>query len=88
MLRNMGDYPVWGLAGSRLLATGTNQDPSTHTHTTHTMSDLTPQQIRDEFASLWEDQVIGKEYLLRALSNYVSTDILAEFMDDLANGRV
>ena len=52
------------------------------------MSDLTPQQIRDEFALLWEDQVIGKEYLLRALSNYVSTDILAEFMDDLANGRV
>jgi hypothetical protein len=52
------------------------------------MSDLTPQQIRDEFASLWKDQVIGKEYLLRALSNYVSTDILAEFMDDLANGRV
>jgi hypothetical protein len=85
MLRNMGDYPVWGLAGCRLLATGTN-DPDTHT--THTMSDLTPQQIRDEFASLWEDQVIGKEYLLRALSNYVSTDILAEFMDDLANGRV
>jgi hypothetical protein len=30
MLRNMGDYPVWGLAGSRLLATGTN-DPDTHT---------------------------------------------------------
>ncbi len=52
------------------------------------MSDLTPQQIRDEFASLWEDQVIGKEYLLRALSNYVSTDTLAEFMDDLANDRV
>jgi hypothetical protein len=87
MLRNMGGFSIWGLPGSRLLATGTNQDPSTHTHT-HTMSDLTPQQIRDEFASLWEDQVIGKEYLLRALSNYVSTDILAEFMDDLANGRV
>jgi hypothetical protein len=52
------------------------------------MDDRTPQQIRDEFASLWEDQVIGKEYLLRALSNYVSTDTLAEFMDDLANERV
>jgi hypothetical protein len=52
------------------------------------MSDLTPQQIRNEFASLWENQVIGKEYLLRALSNYVNTDILAEFMDDLAMGRV
>jgi hypothetical protein len=25
---------------------------------------------------------------LRALSNYVSTDVLAEFMDDLANERV
>ena len=52
------------------------------------MSNQTPEQIRDEFASLWQDEVIGKEYLLRALSNYVSTDTLAEFMDDLANGRV
>jgi hypothetical protein len=52
------------------------------------MNDLTPQQIRDEFASLWQDEVIGKEYLLRALSNYVNTDILAEFMDDLAHDRV
>jgi hypothetical protein len=31
---------------------------------------------------------IGKEYLLRALSNYVSADTLAEFMDDLAMERV
>jgi hypothetical protein len=50
--------------------------------------DQSPQEIRNEFAALWEDEVIGKEYLLRALSNYVSTDILASFMDDLANGRV
>jgi hypothetical protein len=50
--------------------------------------DQSPQEIRDEFAALWEDEVIGKEYLLRALSNYVSTDILASFMDDLAHGRV
>jgi hypothetical protein len=47
-----------------------------------------PQQIRDEFASLWEDQVIGKEYLLRALSTYITADKLAEFMDDLAHGRI
>ena len=53
-----------------------------------TNTELTPQEIRDEFASLWEDEVIGKEYLLRALSNYVSTDTLAQFMDDLAMGRV
>jgi hypothetical protein len=52
------------------------------------MDDRTSQQIRDDFAELWEDQVIGKEYLLRALSNYVSTDTLAEFMDNLANERV
>ena len=52
------------------------------------MSNQTPEQIRDEFASLWQDEVIGKEYLLLSLSNYVSTDTLAEFMDDLANGRV
>ena len=50
--------------------------------------DHSPQQIRDEFAELWQDEVIGKEYLLRALSNYVSTDILASFMDDLAMGRI
>ena len=50
--------------------------------------DHSPQQIRDEFAELWQEEVIGKEYLLRALSNYVSTDILASFMDDLAMGRV
>lgn len=48
----------------------------------------TPQDIRNEFTSLWEDELIGKEYLLRALSSYVSTDILEQFMDDLANGRV
>lgn len=47
-----------------------------------------PQEIRDEFAELWQDEVIGKEYLLRVLSSYVSTDILAQFMDDLAHGRV
>lgn len=52
------------------------------------MDDRTPQQIRDDFAELWKEQVIGKEYLLRALSNYVSTDTLAEFMDDLAHNRV
>jgi hypothetical protein len=50
--------------------------------------DQSPQDIRNEFASLWEEEVIGKEYLLRALSNYVSTDILASFMEDLANGRI
>ena len=50
--------------------------------------DQSPQEIRDEFTELWQDEVIGKEYLLRALSSYVSTDILASFMDDLAHGRV
>ena len=50
--------------------------------------ELTPQQIRDEFTSLWEDALVGKEYLLRALASYISTDRLAEFMDDLAHGRV
>jgi hypothetical protein len=48
----------------------------------------TPQEIRDEFASLWEDEVIGKEYLLRALSSYLPADKLAEFMDDLAMERI
>lgn len=52
------------------------------------MEDYTDQQIRDEFTSLWEEEVIGKEYLLRALSNYISAEKLAEFMDDLEMGRI
>jgi hypothetical protein len=52
------------------------------------MEDYTDQQIRDEFTSLWEEEVIGKEYLLRALSNYVSAEKLAQFMDDLEMGRI
>ena len=52
------------------------------------LEDLTPQQIRDEFASLWEEEVIGKEYLLRALSTYLPSEKLLEFMDDLAMGRI
>jgi len=49
---------------------------------------MTPQEIRDQFAALWEDEVIGKEYLLRALSNYVPASTLEEFMDDLAMDRI
>ena len=51
-------------------------------------TELQPQEIRDEFASFWEDEVIGKEYQLRTLSNYVSTDTLAQFMDDLIHERI
>ena len=52
------------------------------------MEDNTDQQIRDEFTALWSDQFIGKEYLLRALSNYISAEKLAQFMDDLEMGRI
>jgi hypothetical protein len=52
------------------------------------MTDQTPQEIRDEFTSLWEGEMIGKDYLLRALSTYLTADKLAEFMDDLAHGRI
>ena len=49
-------------------------------------TELQPQEIREEFAAFSED--ISNEYLLRALSKYVSTDILAEFMDDLVDERI
>ena len=52
------------------------------------INDRTPQQIRDEFTSLWEDEVIGKEYLLRALSTYLRASTLDEFMNDLAHSRI
>ena len=49
-------------------------------------TELQPQEIREEFACFSED--ISNEYILRALANYVSTDTLADFMDDLVHERI
>jgi hypothetical protein len=50
---------------------------------------MTPDEIRAQFAELWEDWgPLRKEYILRALSSYVPTSVLEEFMDDLKHERI
>ena len=47
---------------------------------------LEPQEIRDDFAELCD--TMDAADLLQRLACQLSTDKLAEFMDDLAMGRV
>lgn len=47
-----------------------------------------PNQIRDDFHSLTDEFGCDPADLLKRLSCYLPTDTLAEFMDDLAMGRV
>ena len=49
---------------------------------------LSPQEIRDDFSDLTYDMGMNPQALLDQLGSYLPTDKLAEFMDDLANGRV
>lgn len=49
---------------------------------------LSPQDIRDDFSDLTYDRGMNPQTLLDQLSSYLPTDKLAEFMEDLANGRV
>ena len=51
-------------------------------------STLSPQEIRDDFSDLTYDMRMDPQTLLDQLGSYLPTDKLAEFMDDLANGRV
>jgi hypothetical protein len=51
-------------------------------------STLSPQEIRDDFSDLTYDMGMNPQTLLDQLGSYLPTDKLAEFMDDLANGRV
>ena len=45
--------------------------------------DLTPQQIRNDFAELVEDSC-DPDRILRSLAGHLSASDLAEFMDDYA----
>jgi hypothetical protein len=47
-----------------------------------------PQDIREDFAGLTFEHGMDPQTLLDQLGSYLPTDKLAEFMDDLANGRV
>jgi hypothetical protein len=47
-----------------------------------------PQAIRADFAELMLVYDQNAERLLNSLANYLPTDTLREFMDDLAMGRV
>ena len=49
---------------------------------------LTPQQIRDDFASLTEEWGDDPAAILRSLAGFLPTSTLAEFIDDYAMGRI
>jgi hypothetical protein len=49
---------------------------------------LLPQEIREDFSDLCFGQGMDPQDLLDCLASYLPADKLAEFMDDLAMGRV
>jgi hypothetical protein len=49
---------------------------------------LTPQEIRDDFASLTDEWGQDPAAVLRALAAFLPADTLAEFLDDSAMGRI
>lgn len=49
---------------------------------------LAPADIREDFAGLCFEHGQDPQSLLDALASYLPADKLAEFMDDLAMGRV
>jgi len=51
-------------------------------------TDLPPADIREDFAGLCFEHGQDPQDLLDKLASYLPADKLAEFMDDLAMGRV
>lgn len=49
---------------------------------------LPPSDIREDFSGLTFEHGMHAQELLDKLACYLSTDMLAEFMDDLSMGRV
>lgn len=49
---------------------------------------LPPQEIREDFSDLCFSQGMDPQSVLDRLASYLSADTLAEFLDDLAMGRV
>ena len=50
--------------------------------------DLSPADIREEFAGLCFEHGQDPQELLDKLAGYLSASMLGEFMDDLAMGRI
>ena len=98
MLRNVVGFSPLGLPGSILgTSDGTTPEP-THTHHTNQMfifdesydrdNTLPPQDIREDFSGLTFEHGMDPQVLLDQLACFLPASVLAEFMDDLANGRV
>jgi hypothetical protein len=51
-------------------------------------ANLPPQEIREDFSDLCFGQGMDPQDLLDKLASYLPADKLAEFLDDLAMGRV
>ena len=49
---------------------------------------LPPQDIREDFSGLTFEHGMNPQVLLDQLASFLPASVLAEFMDDLANGRV
>jgi hypothetical protein len=77
MLRNMGDSSIWGLAGSRLLATGTN-DPDTQTE--HIMTAL-HEALTARFTDNTEIQDVANHGCAGGVNGFIWNHEVAEFFD-------
>jgi hypothetical protein len=51
-------------------------------------ADLSPADIRNDFWDLTNDHGMAPQDLLNRLAAFLPADTLADFMDDLAMGRV
>jgi len=49
---------------------------------------LPPQEIREDFSDLCFSHGMAPQDVLDRLASYLPTDTLAEFLDDLAMGRI
>jgi hypothetical protein len=77
MLRLVVGFPVWGLTGSRLLATGTNApDPTTE----HTMTTLHT-ALTDRFTDATEIQDVANHGCQGGVGGFIWNHEVCEFFD-------
>jgi hypothetical protein len=77
MLRNVGGFSVWGLPGSRLLATGTN-DPDTQTE--HNMASL-HEALTARFTDNTEIQDVANHGCQGGVNSFIWNHEVCEFFD-------
>jgi len=77
MLRNVVGFPVWGLTGSRLLATGTN-DPDTQTE--HSMPTLHT-ALTNRFTDATEIQDVANHGCQGGVGGFIWNHEVTEFFD-------